>query len=121
MSIHPIHHKNESPAHMTAVTWQHRLDHARTADEVVAVARDFLASFEPAELQSLPESCRPVAKVFEDDIASYAFDLMRHESGPTEPGELVHKLARFFSHASMRLAQLTARDQAGDLVTKQSA
>lgn len=121
MSIHPIHHKNESPAHMTAVTWQHRLDHARSADEVVAVARDFLASFEPAELSSLPESCRPVAKVFEDDIAAYAFDLVRHESGPTEPGELVHKLARFFSHASMRLAQLTARDPVADDDGRQSA
>lgn len=100
--------------HMRGTTWQHRLDAARGVDEVVAAARDFLAVFGPLELAALPAGCRPPAKIVDaDDVSSYAFELVRFECAERdETAELVHKLARFFSHASMRLAQLTARDPA---------
>jgi hypothetical protein len=102
---------------MRGTTWQHRLDAAHGVEEVLAAARDFLAAFSPLELAGLPEGCRPPAKIFDaDDVSSYAFELVRFECAERdETAELVHKLARFFSHASMRLAQLTARDPiAGD-------
>ena len=110
MTIHSF--QGAASPHMRGTTWQHRLDAARGVEEVVAAARDFLAVFGPLELAALPEGCRPPAKIVDaDDVSSYAFELVRFECAERdETAELVHKLARFFSHASMRLAQLTARD-----------
>jgi len=111
MSIHALHPKEDAP-HMSGTTWQHRLDLARSEREVVSAVRDFLASFGPLELAALPEACRPPAKVVDGaDISSYAFDLVRHECDHVEGvADLVHRLARFFSHASIRLATLRARE-----------
>jgi len=121
MSIHPIHPHSDRYPHMVATSWQHRLDSAQCADELVLVGRDFLASFDPFELHALPEHCRPPAKLIAADVGPYAFDLVRHECATPETEELVHKLARFFSHAATRLAQLTARDQDGEDFTQRSA
>jgi len=96
---------------MVGTTWQNRLDATRAAEEIVAAARDYLATFGPLELDALPEGCKPPAKIVDaDDVTTYAFELVRFECEVHETRELVHKLARFFSHASMRLAQITARD-----------
>jgi hypothetical protein len=108
---------------MTGTTWQHRLDAAHGVEEIVAAARDYLAVFSPFELASLPERCRPPAKIVDaDDISSYAYELVRFECAERDQtAELAHKLARFFSHASMRLAQLTARDPVSGEDGRQSA
>jgi hypothetical protein len=96
---------------MVGTTWQHRLDAAHGREEIVAAARDYLATLDPNELCALPEGCRPPAKIVDaDDVGGYAFELVRFECEGHETREVVHRLARFFSHASMRLAQLTARD-----------
>jgi len=122
MSIHPLHpHRFDEFPHLSATTWQERLDACHTAQELVDVGRDFLATFDPFELHALPEHCRPPAKLIEADIGAYAFDLVRHECATPQAQELVHKLARFFSHAAMRLAQVTARNQQGDGMEQQSA
>jgi hypothetical protein len=121
MSIHPLHPKEDAP-HMTGTTWQHRLDCARSAGEIVNVSRDFLATFAPMELHALPTPCWPPARIAEgSDISSYAFELVRHECNTPGALELVHRLARFFSHASMRLAQVSALQQAEDDEQRQSA
>jgi hypothetical protein len=101
---------------MTGTTWQHRLDAARAVEEIVAAARDYLAVFGPLELVALPEGCRPPARIVDaEDIASYAFDLVRFECAEgSEAAEILHRLARFFSHASMRAAQITARHTQDD-------
>jgi len=100
---------------MTATTWQQRLDLAYNEQEVAEIARDFLAGFDPNEIYALPEHCRPPSKVITEDIAPYAFELLTHECGAADTGELVHRLARFFSHAATRLAQLSALNRyAGD-------
>lgn len=95
------------------LTWQQRLDLARHEGEVVAIAREFLAMLDPYEIDRLPKRCRPPLKLVDrEDIAGYAYDLMRHQCDEAdETAELVHKLAHFFSHASMRTAQLSSRVQ----------
>jgi hypothetical protein len=111
VTIHSIH--QGSGAQTVGITWQHHLDAARRVDEVVAAARDYLATLAPQDLAALPDGCRPPAKIVDaDDVSTYAFDLVRFECEVHETRELVYKLARFFSHASMRLAQLTARSPA---------
>lgn len=104
----------QSPA--APLTWQHRLDLARDETEVVAIAREFIAMFTPYEIDRLPKPCQPPLKLVDrEDIAGYAYDLMRHDCDDApETAELVHKLAHFFSHASMRSAQLSTRVQLED-------
>lgn len=121
MSIHPLHPPHDGFPQVTALSWQQRLDAAHTPRELVDIGRDFLATFDPFELHALPEQCRPPAKLIESDLGTYAFDLVRHECSTPETAELVHRLARFFSHAATRLAQLTARDQHGDDLEQRSA
>lgn len=108
---------------MTGTTWQHRLDAAHGVDEVIQATRDFLAGFGPFEIDALPADCRAPAKIVDaEDVSSFAFELVRYECAAGDATvELVHKLARFFSHASMRLAQITARDPGVDDEDRQSA
>jgi hypothetical protein len=103
------------PRHPPVITWQSRLDCAGSEAEIVDVARDFLAMFDPFELHSLPASCRPPPKIVDaDDIAAYAFELVRNECD-ARAGDLLHKLARFFSHATICLSQVNAfREVPGD-------
>jgi hypothetical protein len=111
MTIHSFRGHGSGP-HMTGTTWQHRLDSAHGVDEIVLAARDFVAGFDPFEIEALPPDCRMPAKIVDaDDVTSYAFELVRFECHDHEAAQLVHRLARFFSHASMRLAQITARDR----------
>ena len=120
MTIHSFH--GAASHHMTGTTWQHRLDAARGVDEIVEAARDFVAILDPSELASLPPECRPPKIVDAEDVSTYAFELVRSECAEgSATAELVHKLARFFSHASMRLAQITAREPAGSDAGRQSA
>jgi hypothetical protein len=93
-----------------AFTWQSRLDAAQSEADVVAAARDFLALFDPFELNALPKPCRPPGKIVDaDDVAAYAFELVLHECDhDAREADLVHKLARFFAHAATRLSQVNA-------------
>lgn len=114
---------NVGSPHMTGTTWQRRLDAARRADDVVGAARDFLAGFDPLELAALPAPCLPPAKIIDgEEISIYAFELVRFECADDRvTAELVHKLARFFSHASLRLAQLAALENVAGEPARQSA
>src|SRR5690349_5780034 len=76
-SIVTIHSINQgSGNHMVGTTWQHRIDAARGREEIVAAARDYLATLSPSELCALPEGCRPPSKIVDaEDVSNYAFDL----------------------------------------------
>jgi hypothetical protein len=114
MSIHPFNSQSEGQARTSAMTWQERLDQACSRDEVVDIARTFLAAFTPYEIHALPAPCQPPPKLFAEDIAPYAFELVRHECSTPETAEIVHQLAHFFSHASTRIAQLASSAARGD-------
>lgn len=89
------------------VTWQGRLNGSTSEDEVVGVARDFVAQFDHADVARLPAECRPCKLVDANDVSNYAFTLVQHcTGGDTEGAVLVEKLAAFFSHASIRLARI---------------
>lgn len=92
----------------TVVSWAARVEGAGSAQEVVEVAREFLAQLTPYEVHALPSACMPPPKVVDaDDVTAYAVALVRHDCADSSgaPG-LAHKLADFFSHASGRLARL---------------
>lgn len=122
MSIRPTRAGDDglSPR-MTAATWQQRLELARCSQEVVDIARNFVATFTPYELFSLPDACRPSPKLYVEDIPHLAFDLVRHECANAQTAETVQRLARFFAHASARLAQLAALDHVGARAREQGS
>jgi len=110
MSVHPF--PPESNDRKAIVNLHRQLDHAVSAAEVVALARDYLASFTPYDLAALPDVCRPPGKLYDaEDVTTYAFDLVRHdfEKEPERVARLVHQLAGFFSYASVRLSEIQAR------------
>ena len=95
------------PSGKTAATWEGRLQSAADVAGVLAITREFLASFTPEVLDSLPKRCQPPLKLVDvDDINSYAFDLVQHNCGDSEDGELLRILATFFSDASTRISKL---------------
>jgi hypothetical protein len=93
--------------------WQDLLDAARTEYDVVAIARDFMAGFDPQEVNRLPQPCRP-GKFFEaSDVSDFAFAVMQHSCGEDrETAQLVGRLATFFSSASDRLSQILSKSAA---------
>jgi hypothetical protein len=86
-----------------SLSWEHGVELAKTEHEVIELARGYLAQLDPAEISALPPLCRPRKLVDASDVSSYAFDLVRYACADGEPAERVHKLAAFFSSASMRL------------------
>lgn len=119
MSIHQFHSRGHEPH--GALTWQGRVDAADEEREIVSIAREFLAQFTPEEIHRLPAECRPGKLMDANDVTTYAFELVRHDcGGDPEAAALVHKLAGFFSAASIRLSQLLG-EQGDDDGDRQSA
>ena len=81
----------------------------RSADEIVALTQDYLASFSPEYLGRLPEDCRPTHIKYDDDIEYWAHRLsQRYYAGNDQPvdGDLLHELLDYFLNALIRLAEL---------------
>ena len=84
------------------------LDSATSEHEVVQIARDFIASFTPHEIELMPEACRPGKLVDGEDVARYSYDLTVHRRIDEDPGAaLIEAFAHFFADASESLAFVT--------------
>lgn len=95
---------------MAAVSWQESLGLARSEQDVVRIARDFVASLNPYEVAQLPAPCKPGKFFNAEDITAFAFEVVRYRCEDKEQTrELVHKIAAFFSHASTCLSRIMAR------------
>lgn len=94
-------------AYPMPATWQDRLSGAQTEGEVVDIARDYIAQFSPEEIGELANPCKPGKIVDATDVSEYALTLMRHHcddgAGVATP---IHRLAAFFSNASVRVSQI---------------
>jgi hypothetical protein len=85
--------------------WLARVATARTPDDVLSVAREYVAHFAVESGDSLPVELRPGPLATADDLQHYALALARyHGHGETARG--VYKVAEFFSRAAVRLAEL---------------
>ena len=100
MTIHALHPKGHP------LTWQERLDQAVTEDEVVAVAREYLATVTPQEIARLPDAVRPGKLVDANDVTTYAFDLVRSECDDPAGTGTLQRLAHIMSRASIRLSEI---------------
>jgi len=90
--------------------WHGRLHEALSPDDVVMIARDYMALWTPEELALVPAALRPGKIVDADDIGTHALALVQAQfDRGTEEEAAVHKLATFFSAALLRLSQILAR------------
>ena len=93
-----------------SLSWQDRLDGAPAADEVVSIAREFVALISPEELAGLPAECRPRKIVDADDVVDYAVTLVRRScASQSSSGALLQHMASFSTDACGRLSQLGRR------------
>ena len=93
---------------MTPDDWIQRLKLARAEEEVMALAREYLASFDDYELRFLPVRCQPRVLLCANDVSTYAFDLVVHRCEEMDASaRLVRRLAEFFTFASIRLSEIT--------------
>lgn len=98
---------------LVAVSWPQRLKAAHTREDVVDVARDFLATFSPYDLARLPEPLRPGRLVDGDDLNAFAYTLVRHDHDDSRgTARYIHRLTHFFTNASVRLAELSVNPAA---------
>jgi len=97
---------------ISSLGWHGRLGEAASADDVVAIARDYLALWSPEELALIPQDLRPGKLVDADDVTGYALALVQARMGRGTPGEdVVHKIGNFFGSASLRLSQILMRSE----------
>ncbi len=85
--------------------WLALVRQARTRDDVVRVARDFVSELTDTELDRLPIECRPGAIANEADLQQYALQLARHHAHG-DAARVIFKISAFFSSAASRLAEL---------------
>jgi len=113
MSIYP----GSRPSRLVAVSWSDRLDAARNENELLEVARDFLATFSPYDLARLPESMRPGRLVDANDVSELAFVLLSHGAHDVSGAPRgLHRLRRFFTHASVRVSELMAAPSVREVI-----
>ena len=89
------------------VTWEARLTRAYRTEDVLAIAKEFVAAWGPAELATLPEHLRPGRLRDSDDVGLYAFKLVSHPASGPNAGYLL-RMTTFFTAASRRLSEIFA-------------
>ena len=93
------------PRNFTIGAWRRRLDSAVSAPEVLRIAREFLETWEPDEIERLPEGCRPGRLREPGDVRCYAMQLARAEFADDAGAMEMLRMSGFFSAAAERLAQ----------------
>jgi hypothetical protein len=91
------------------LVWYRQVDNAGTGLEVVAVARDYLASWGPQEVSLLPEAIRPSRMRDEQDIEilhSKVIDEYRDTKASGDALDALQRMTSFVVRAAIRLAEL---------------
>lgn len=88
--------------------WFRQIDDANNAREVVAITRDYLATWTPKDLAKLPRECRPGRVKSAGDIEQLHACLVEEYRQNRLAGEelsALQRLTSFVVRASIRLAQ----------------
>lgn len=99
------------------LSWFQQIDAAKSSIEIVAIARDYLASWTPDELSRLPEPCRPGRVKDEQDIAQLHVHLVEEYGRNRLTGDALSALQRLTGlivRATVRIAQLQTEEQFPD-------
>jgi hypothetical protein len=91
------------------LAWYRQLDSAKGPLEVVAIVRDYLATWTPHDLSRIPQACRPGRVRDEEDIEilhSAVVDEYRNTRVTGEDLDLLQQLTSLLVRASIRIAEL---------------
>jgi hypothetical protein len=86
-----------------------RLNAAQRTEEVVAIANEFIDSWDESERSRLPAGCMPPVLRSVQDLNAYALTLTQVQlefAGSLARGALLDRMTLFFNYASTRAAQL---------------
>src|SRR4051812_44862961 len=91
------------------IPWHHRVDEARTAEELLAIARDYLDGWDPEDLAMIPPTARPTRIKGVDDLAYWhqrLVDCYCTGAAKSRECEHVRSLLHFFGSALQKAAEL---------------
>jgi hypothetical protein len=97
-------------------SWYRQVDNAKSALEVVAIVRDYLAGWSPEELARIPEACRPGRIRDEEDVETLHSKLVEEYRGTRASGDelsALQHLTSFLVRASIRIAELRDPSKGG--------
>ena len=89
--------------------WHDRIDDIEDQDDLLALARDYLASWSPEVLAMIPEQARPTQVKGTDDLAYWhqrLVDCYCTGAAKGRESELVRDMLQFFAFALQRAAEL---------------
>ena len=89
--------------------WHQRIEVSADAEDLIAVAREFVASWEPEELAHVPAHVRPTRVKGTDDLAYWhqrLVDCYVTSGASGEGSEQVRSLLHFFATALQKAAEL---------------
>ena len=88
--------------------WQKAIQSAARTSDIVAAAREFVSSWTPEQIASLPAECRPGEMNNAHDVADYAFTLVSKQCADEDQPPALNAMASFFAAASIRLSEISA-------------
>lgn len=91
------------------LSWFRKIDRAETISEVLAITRDYLATWSPEALARLPAACRPRPMRDEHDLEKLHESLVEEYRSNRAEGEdllALQQLTSFMVRASVRVAQV---------------
>lgn len=92
-------------------SWSDQLASTTTAEDVARVAQDFIATWTPEELATLPSALQPPKMKFPEQVVDYAFTLVRAHVDGQSANDALTRMATFFAEASWRVAAaMSARE-----------
>jgi hypothetical protein len=89
--------------------WVSRLHAASSAEEIVCIANEFVASWSEPDRARIPAQCLPPDLGTPQDVSTYAFALTQTRLefvGASSRVQLIERMCAFMSAAAMRIAQL---------------
>ena len=105
------------------VTWYRLLDSAKNSLEVVAIARDYLATWTPDEIARLPAAVRPGKLRDESDIEALHSTLVDEDRDTAATGSALDALQRittFMVRAMIRISELSEPKAGGEPASPRS-
>lgn len=95
--------------------WPALVDAAETPDDVLRVCRQYFGALSARDVQNLPASCQPTQLDTPGDLSGYALELVRQHCSENESA-LIFRMAAFFAHANVRVAQILRRTNDPDAI-----
>jgi len=105
MRNQPVSHSLPDPAEV----WLARIGLAMRIDEVVELAREYVAELTESERMRLPSSCLPPSLKNAREVNDYALTLTRAQlafRGPLASSLVLQRMTQFFATVSGRIAQI---------------